>query len=267
MNPAAPVTRTRMTAAKHEIGAGRPPHRYRHTFVRPDRPFSCHSRSAAPVLSGAMEIDVVLPCLNEAGALPWVLSRMPLGYRPIVADNGSTDDSAAIAASFGARVVPVPQRGFGAACHAGLLEASSDIVCVMDADASFDPGDLPAVTGPVLAGQADLVLGRRSVRGKGAWPLHARIGNRVLAAERRRRVGVPVRDLGPMRALPMSDRRFGYPLEMVIRAAQAGWRITETDVPYYPRTGKSKVTGTLGGTVRTVRDMRRVLASVASPAS
>jgi glycosyltransferase involved in cell wall biosynthesis len=222
-----------------------------------------------------MEIDVVLPCLNEASALPWVLSRMPPGYRPIIADNGSTDGSAVIAARHGARVVPVPQRGFGAACHAGLLAASSEIVCVMDADASFDPGDLPAVTGPVLAGDADLVLGCRSVRGRGAWPLHARVGNRVLAAELRRRIGVPVRDIGPMRAarrepllaLPVSDRRFGYPLEMVLRAAQAGWRIAETDVPYYPRTGRSKVTGTLGGTVRTVRDMRRVLASVASPAS
>ena len=222
-----------------------------------------------------MEIDVVLPCLNEAGALPWVLSRMPSGYRPIVADNGSTDDSAAIAAAYGAHVVHVPQRGFGAACHAGLLAASGDIVCVMDADASFDPGDLPAVAGPVAAGNVDLMLGRRSVQGKGAWPLHARIGNRMLAAELRRRVGVPVRDLGPMRAarreallaLPMSDRRFGYPLEMVVRAAEAGWRIAETDVPYYPRTGKSKVTGTLGGTVRTVRDMRRVLASIATPAS
>jgi glycosyltransferase involved in cell wall biosynthesis len=221
-----------------------------------------------------MEIDVVLPCLNEAGALPWVLSRMPAGYRPIVADNGSDDDSAAIAAVYGARVVRVPQRGFGAACHAGLLEASSDVVCVMDADASFDPGDLPAVADPVLTGEADLMLGRRSVQGKGAWPWHARIGNRVLAAELRRRVGIPIRDLGPMRAarreallaLSLSDRRFGYPLEMVVRAAEAGWRIAETDVPYYPRTGKSKVTGTLGGTVRTVRDMRRVLASVASPA-
>ena len=221
-----------------------------------------------------MEIDVILPCLNEAGALPWVLSRMPDGYRPIVADNGSTDGSAAIAARYGAHVVPVPQRGFGAACHAGLLAARSEIVCVMDADASFDPGDLPVVAGPVLAGDVDLMLGRRSVRGKGAWPLHARLGNRVLAAELRRRIGVPVRDLGPMRAarreallaLPMSDRRFGYPLEMVVRAAKAGWRIAETDVPYYPRTGKSKVTGTLGGTVRTVRDMRRVLASAAAPA-
>ena len=222
-----------------------------------------------------VEIDVVLPCLNEAAALPWVLSRMPPGYRPIVADNGSADGSAAIAKGYRARIVNVPQRGFGAACHAGLQAASSEIVCVMDADASFDPRDLPAVTGPVLAGEADLVLGRRCVRGKGAWPLHARIGNRVLAAELRRRIGVPVRDLGPMRAarradllaLPMSDRRFGYPLEMVLRAAEAGWRIVETDVPYYPRSGKSKVTGTLGGTVRTVWDMRRVLASVASPAS
>jgi glycosyltransferase involved in cell wall biosynthesis len=225
--------------------------------------------------SQAPEIDVILPCLNEAGALPWVLSRMPAGYRPIVADNGSTDGSAIIAADHGACVVSVPQRGFGAACHAGLLAAKSDIVCIMDADASFDPRDLPVVADPVLAGDVDLMLGRRAVTGRGAWPVHARLGNMVLAAELRRRIGVPVRDLGPMRAarreelltLPMSDRRFGYPLEMVVRAAEAGWRIAEADVPYHPRTGKSKVTGTVGGTIRTVRDMRRVLASVASPAA
>jgi hypothetical protein len=114
------------------------------------------------------------------------------------------------------------------------------------------------------------MLGWRSMRGKGAWPLHARIGNRVLAAELRRRVGVRVRDLGPMRAarreallaLGLQDRRFGYPLEMVVRAAEAGWRIAETAVPYYPREGKSKVTGTVRGTARTVMDMRRVLASI-----
>ena len=202
---------------------------------------------APEVLSVAMEIDVVLPCLNEAGALPWVLSRMPNGFRPIVADNGSTDESAAIAAAYGARVVHVPQRGFGAACHAGLLAASSDIVCVMDADASFDPGDLPLVVDPVKTNAADLMLGRRTIQGqgsKGTWPLHARIGNRVLAAELRRRVGVVVRDLGPM------------------RAAEAGWRIAETAVPYHPREGKSKVTGTVRGTARTVKDMRRVLASI-----
>ena len=245
-----------------------------HTFVRADQPLYVPFPRVSRVLSDAMEIDVVLPCLNEADALPWVLSRMPAGYRPIVADNGSTDGSAVIAADHGACVVHVPQRGFGAACHAGLLAAKNNIVCVMDADASFDPRDLPIVAEPVLTGQVDLMLGRRSATQRGAWPAHARIGNRVLAAELRRRIGVPVRDLGPMRAarreellaLPLLDRRFGYPLEMVVRAAEAGWRIGESDVPYHPRTGKSKVTGTVRGTLRTVRDMRRVLASVTAPA-
>src|SRR5581483_6609572 len=125
---------------------------YRHSFVRAEPPGKGRNPPAAQVLSVAMEIDVVLPCLNEADALPWVLSRMPSGYRPIVADNGSDDGSAAIAARYGARVVHVPQRGFGAACHAGLLAATSEVVCVMDADASFDPGDLPSVADPVLAG-------------------------------------------------------------------------------------------------------------------
>ncbi|HLH83299.1 MAG TPA: glycosyltransferase family 2 protein [Trebonia sp.] len=217
-------------------------------------------------------IDVVLPCLNEAGALPWLLARMPAGYRPIVADNGSTDGSALIAAEHGATVVHVPQRGFGAACHAGLLTATSEIVCIMDADGSFDPMDLKIVTGPVRHGSADLMLGRRAPKTLGAWPAHARLGNMVLSAELRRRAGVPLRDLGPMRAarrqallaLDLKDRRFGYPLEMVMRAAAAGWRIGEAPVPYYPRTGKSKVTGTVGGTVKAVRDMRRVLASYAA---
>jgi glycosyltransferase involved in cell wall biosynthesis len=217
-------------------------------------------------------IDVVLPCLNEAGALPWLLTRMPAGYRPIVADNGSTDGSARIAADHGATVVNVPQRGFGAACHAGLLAASSEIVCVMDADGSFDPLDLEIVTGPVRDDSIDLMLGRRAPTTQGAWPAHARLGNMVLSAELRRRAGVPLHDLGPMRAarregllaLDLQDRRFGYPLEMVMRASAAGWRIGEAPVPYYPRTGKSKVTGTVGGTVKAVRDMRRVLASYAA---
>jgi glycosyltransferase involved in cell wall biosynthesis len=217
-------------------------------------------------------IDVVLPCLNEAGALPWLLTRMPAGYRPIVADNGSTDGSARIAAEHGATVVDVPQRGFGAACHAGLLAATSDIVCIMDADGSFEPSDLPIVSGPVADGVIDLMLGRRAPAALGAWPAHARLGNMVLSAELRRRAGVPLHDLGPMRAawradllaLDLRDRRFGYPLEMVMRAAAAGWRIGEAPVPYYSRTGKSKVTGTVSGTVRAVRDMRRVLAACAA---
>jgi dTDP-L-rhamnose 4-epimerase len=225
-----------------------------------------------PGVSDRGEIDCVLPCLNEAGALPWLLTRMPDGYRSIVADNGSTDGSAEVAEAHGATVVHVPQRGFGAACHAGLLTATSDIVCIMDADGSFDPVDLEIVVAPVRDGSTDLMLGRRAPRTTGAWPVHARVGNMVLAAELRRRAGVPLRDLGPMRAarreallaLELEDRRFGYPLEMVMRAASAGWRIGEAPVPYYPRTGKSKVTGTVGGTVRAVRDMRRVLAEHAA---
>ena len=217
-------------------------------------------------------IDVVLPCLNEAGALPWLLTKMPAGYRPIVADNGSTDGSARIAAEQGATVVDVPQRGFGAACHAGLLAATSDIVCIMDADGSFEPSDLPIVSGPVADGVIDLMLGRRAPAALGAWPAHARLGNMVLSAELRRRARVPLHDLGPMRAarradllaLDLRDRRFGYPLEMVLRAAAAGWRIGEAPVPYHPRTGKSKVTGTVSGTMRAVRDMRRVLAACAA---
>lgn len=222
-----------------------------------------------PGYGRAMRIDVILPCLNEAEALPWVLSRMPAGFHPIVADNGSTDASASIAVEHGATVVRVPQRGFGAACHAGLAAATSDIICFMDADASLDPRDLPQVAGPVRLGSADLVLGRRMTRSLGSWPVHARVANKVLAVELRRRTGVRLRDLGPMRCarraqllgLGLSDRRFGYPLEMVMAAANADWRIDEVDIPYLPRSGRSKVTGTVSGTVRTVRDMRRVLVS------
>ncbi len=214
--------------------------------------------------------DVVFPCLNEAGALPQVLPRLPAGYRAIVADNGSTDGSAQVAADHGATVVTVPQRGFGAAAHAGLEAATADVVCFCDADASMDPAQLPRVAGPVLAGEADLVLGRRRPTTRGAWPLHARVANTALGLMLRRRTGLSLHDLGPMRAgrreallaLGLTDRRFGYPLEMVTRAADAGWRIVEVDVDYAPRAEgtKSKVTGTVLGTVKTINDMRKVLA-------
>lgn len=217
--------------------------------------------------------DVVLPCLNEAAALPWVLSRLPAGYRAIVADNESTDGSADVARAHGATVVTASPRGFGAACAAGLeaADAADGVVCFLDADASLDPQQLPRVVGPLLAGEADLVLGRRRPTERGAWPLHARLGNAALARSLQRRSGVQVADLGPMRAcrredlraLGLRDRRFGYPLEMVTRAAAAGWRVREVDVDYLPRTGRSKVTGTPLGTARTVRDMRRVLRAVA----
>ncbi|MGH9280988.1 MAG: glycosyltransferase family 2 protein, partial [Acidimicrobiales bacterium] len=120
-------------------------------------------------------MDVVLPVLDEVEALPWVLGRLPRGYRAVVADNGSTDGSAARAEELGATVVHEPHRGFGAACHAGLLAAEADVVCFMDADASLDPADLPQVAGPVVEARADLVLGARVPTGPGAWPLHARI--------------------------------------------------------------------------------------------
>ena len=213
--------------------------------------------------------DVVLPCLDEAPALPWLLSRLPAGYRAIVADNGSTDGSPDVAAAHGALVVPVPQRGFGAAAHAGLLAATADVVCFCDADGSFDPAQLPRVADPVRDGSSDLVLGRRRPTTRRAWPAHAWLGNAVLAGQLRRTTGVPVHDLGPMRAarrvdllaLDLRDRRFGYPLEMLVRAARAGWRVDEVDVDYAPRAAgtRSKVTGTWLGTARTVRDMAKVL--------
>ncbi|BCY11313.1 glycosyl transferase [Actinoplanes sp. L3-i22] len=216
--------------------------------------------------------DVVLPCLNEAAALPWLLARMPDGYRPILADNGSSDGSPEVARSFGARVVDVPRRGYGAAVHAGLLAAdpADGVVCVMDADGSFDPAQLPLLADPVRAGDVDLACGRRRPTTAGAWPPHARLGNAVLARRIRRETGVPVHDIAPMRAarrdallaLGLTDRRFGYPLELLLAAARTGWRITETDVDYRPRASgtRSKVTGTVRGTLRAVADMRAVLA-------
>ncbi|MEW5351679.1 glycosyltransferase family 2 protein [Streptomyces sp. 16-176A] len=222
-------------------------------------------------------VDVVLPCLDEAEALPWVLGRIPAGWRAIVVDNGSTDGSADLARALGAHVVHEPRRGFGAACHAGLTAASADVVCFCDCDASLDPALLPAVAEPVLDGAADLVLGRRRPVTHRAWPLHARLANLELARLVHRRTGLRLHDLGPMRAarrtallaLDLTDRRSGYPLQTVVRAADAGWRVTETDVPYRPRTGRSKVTGTWRGTWQAVRDMRAVLAErpAARPAS
>ncbi|MBM2615082.1 glycosyltransferase family 2 protein [Actinoplanes sp. LDG1-06] len=216
--------------------------------------------------------DVVLPCLNEAPALPRLLSRLPGGYRAIVADNGSTDGTADVARAFGATVVTVPEPGYGAAVHAGILAAApaDGVVCVMDADGSFDPAELPLVADPVRAGRARLVVARRRPVTRRAWPPHARIGNAVLAHRVRRSTGLDVHDIGPMRAarrddllaLDLRDRRFGYPLELLVAAGRAGWTVTEVDVAYHPRAAgtRSKVTGTVRGTVRAIRDMSAVLA-------
>lgn len=220
-----------------------------------------------PLFSLTTMTEVILPVLNERTALPWVLSRIPPGFSPIVVDNGSTDGSGELARSLGARVVHEPRRGFGAACWAGLMRSGAEIVCFMDCDGSLDPSDLPRLAEEVSEGNADLVLGAR-VPEPGAWPLHARLANKALAAELRRRTGVRLRDIGPMRAahrarlleLGLTDRRSGFPLEMVLRAAEGGWRIDELPIPYLARSGgRSKVTGTVRGTMRAVRDMAKVL--------
>lgn len=212
-------------------------------------------------------VDVVLPCLDEAAALPWVLARMPAGYRAIVVDNGSTDGSPQIARDLGALVVRAAQRGYGAACHAGLLVATAPVVAVMDCDASLDPAQLPWVTAPLLRGEVDLVVGARRPVTAGAFPLRLRLANAEVARRIRRRTGVRLSDVGPMRAarrqplldLDLQDRRSGYSVETIVRAADAGWRIVGAAVDYLPRRGRSKVTGTPLGAWRAVQDMTAVL--------
>lgn len=204
---------------------------------------------------------MILPVLDEAEAIPGVLGSMPDGFRPIVVDNGSTDGSAAIARSLGAKVVLEQQKGFGSACFAGLMAAEYDVICFMDCDGSLDPADLTRLT-EKLADGADMVIGSRRPE-PGAWPVHARFANRVLAVELRRRTGLNLTDLGPMRVmrrealidLNLKDRRSGWPLEMVIKAHAAGWKMVEVPVAYSRRSGRSKVTGTVRGTLQAITDM------------
>jgi glycosyltransferase involved in cell wall biosynthesis len=215
-------------------------------------------------------IEVILPVLDEAEALPGVLAAFPSGFTPLVVDNGSTDGSGSVARRLGAQVVEEPRRGFGAACFAGLSAACAELVCFMDCDGSLDPQELDRVAGPVESGTAQLCLGARVPTGRGAWPVHARAGNRLIAAQLRRRTQAPVTDIGPMRCAPregllelnLEDRAFGWPLEMVLKAAAAGWSIAEMPVTYRPRTGgSSKVSGSVRGTLRATRDMSRLLAA------
>lgn len=214
------------------------------------------------------QVDVILPCLDEAEALPWVIGRMPSWARPLVADNGSTDGSPDIAAALGATVVSVRQRGYGSACHAGLEAATTDVVAFMDADASLDPRQLESLR-TALADDVDLVVGCRRPVSRDAWSWHLRMANRVVCRRLHRRTGLMLADLGPMRlarrvpllALQVEDRRSGYPLETVVRAVESGWRVASVDVAYYPRVGRSKVTGTGLNALRAVADMSRVLGS------
>ncbi len=208
-------------------------------------------------------VTVVIPCMNEAGSLPGVLARIPDGYQVIVVDNNSTDGTAQVAEKHGATVVHESVPGYGSAVHAGVLATTTDVVCVLDGDGSMDPQDLLGLV-DALQG-ADLAVGRRA---SGHSPLHARIGNAILSLRLRAKYKIPVHDLGAVRAvrtqalldLGVTDRRSGYPLQLLVLAAKAGWRVTELDVSYTPRTaGVSKVSGSVKGTVLAVRDFWKVL--------
>ncbi|HTI74358.1 MAG TPA: glycosyltransferase family 2 protein [Mycobacterium sp.] len=213
------------------------------------------------------DVTVVLPCLNEAASLPGVLAAMPDGYAALVVDNNSTDGTAEVARRHGAEVVVEQRPGYGSAVHAGVVAATSPIVAVIDADGSLDAAELPALVDELDRG-ADMAIGRRRAVTGLRWPWHARLGTAAVCWRLRTRYGLPVHDIAPMRvarreellALGVTDRRSGYPLELLVRAAQAGWRVVERDVAYGPRTGgKSKVSGSIRGSFIAALDFWRVI--------
>ncbi len=213
------------------------------------------------------QVTVVLPCLNEEESLPNVLAAMPFSYHALVVDNNSTDGTARVAVQHGARVVVETRPGYGAAVHAGVVAAETPVVAVIDADGSMDPADLPRLVAALAEG-AHLATGRRRpVRGL-RWPWVARLGTAVMSWRLRTRHGLPVHDIAPMRVarredllnLGVTDRRSGYPLELLVRAAAANWRVVEFDVDYGPRTGgTSKVSGSLRGSLTAIFDFWKVI--------
>jgi glycosyltransferase involved in cell wall biosynthesis len=208
-----------------------------------------------------MKAVLIMPALNEAAVVGDLVRRTPRDViaEVIVVDNGSTDATAAVARDAGARVVSEPRRGYGAACFAGLtaLAADADVAVFLDADGSQRPEEIPLVLDPVVTGRADLVLGARKLVGR--HPVHAAAGTRLVARLVAWQWRVPITDFGPLRAirvdllrrLDMQDRAFGWPVEMVVKAAALGGRIVEVPVSHAPRlAGRSKVSGTLIGTIR-----------------
>lgn len=213
--------------------------------------------------------DLVIPCRDEAAALPALLASVPAGFGVVVVDNGSTDATAEVARRHGARVVRESRPGYGAAVHAGIEACDGEYVAVMDGDGSMDPSELVGLLDVVLAGGATMALGRRRPVRSGVWPWHARAGNAVVLWWLRRRTGLQVRDIAPMRvcrradllALDVRDRRFGYPVELLVKARAAGWVLVESDIRYLPRAAgtRSKVSGSIRGSARAARDFARVL--------
>jgi glycosyltransferase involved in cell wall biosynthesis len=210
-------------------------------------------------------VDVVIPALNEEASLPLVLADLPKTVRRVVvADNGSLDGTARVAREGGAEVVAAARRGYGSACLAGLAHLRQtgppDIVVFVDADYSDHPDELPALVAPILAGEADLVIGSRALgrRERGALLPQARAGNLVACLLIRLFYGHRFTDLGPFRAirwdalerLEMADPNFGWTAEMQVKAVRRGLRSTEVPVSYRRRVGVSKITGTVSGTLR-----------------
>jgi glycosyltransferase involved in cell wall biosynthesis len=212
------------------------------------------------------DVAVVIPAFNEERSLPLVLGDLPrpLVRRVIVADNNSTDRTATVASAARAEVVRAPRQGYGSACLAGLdhLRATGppEIVVFLDADYSDHPDELPAVIAPILAGEADLVIGSRTLgtRERGALLPQARAGNLLACWMIRLLYRHTCTDLGPFRAIPwsaleslgMRDPDFGWTAEMQVKALRSGLRVVEVPVSYRRRIGVSKITGTVGGTLR-----------------